>query len=210
MSENVPLEGFPPAGAVEESEYPLYLILGSFPSARSLAKREYYGNPRNHFWKIVSECVGLPEPHSYAEKIEMLKKARIALWDIFSSCERPGSLDKDISRARPNPIEEFLRRHPSIGAIGANGGAAAQGFAREFVKESTLAGGGGGASRGGEGRGGAALSRTGDRLVWIPSLSPERRLLVTRLPSTSPIPTAAFKTAADKLPHWIRFFTIHM
>lgn len=208
MSENVPLEGFPPAGAVEESEYPLYLILGSFPSVRSLEKREYYGNPQNHFWKIIHDCFGQPEPHSYAGKIEMLKKARIALWDIFSSCERQGSLDKDISRARPNPIEEFLRRHPSIVAIGANGGAAAQGFVREFVKKSTLAGGGGGDGSGSGG--GAALSRTGDRLVWIPSLSPERRLLVTRLPSTSPIPTAAFKAAADKLPHWKKFFTIHM
>lgn len=210
MSENVPLDGFPPAGAVEESEDPLFLILGSFPSVRSLEKREYYGNPQNHFWKIIRDCFGQPEPHSYAEKIEMLKMARIALWDIFSSCERPGSLDKDISRAQPNPIAEFLRRHPSIVAIGANGGAAAQGFSREFIKESALVEGGGGGGSGGGGSGGAALSRTGDSLVWTPGFSPERRIRVTRLPSTSPVPTAAFKTMADKLPYWKKFFTIHM
>jgi len=203
MSENVPLEGFPPAGAVEENEDPLFLILGSFPSVRSLEKREYYGNPLNHFWKAVSECVGQPEPLSYEGKIEMLKKARIALWDVFYSCERPGSLDKDISRAQPNPIAEFLRRHPSIVAIGANGGAAAQGFAREFVKGSALAG-------GGSGGGGAALSRTGDSLVWTPVFATERRIRVTRLPSTSPVPTAVFKTVADKLPYWKKFFTIQM
>ena len=172
MSENVTLEGFPPAGAVEEGESPLFLILGSFPSVRSLEKREYYGNPQNHFWKILCDCFGQPEPFSYAEKIEMLKKARIAIWDIFSSCERPGSLDKDISRARPNPIAEFLRRHPSIVTIGANG---------------------------------AALSRTGDSLVWTPDFSPERRIQIARLPSTSPVPTAAFKTISDKMPYWKKF-----
>lgn len=200
MSENVPLEGFPPAGAVEEGESPLFLILGSFPSVRSLEKREYYGNPQNHFWKIVAECLGQPEPLSYAGKIEMLKKARIALWDIFSSCERPGSLDKDISQAQPNPIAEFLGRHQTIVAIGANGGAAAQGFAREFAKQTALASGGGG----------TALSRTGDSLVWTPDFSSQRRIQIARLPSTSPVPTAAFKTIADKMPYWKKFFTIHM
>ena len=200
MSENVTLEGFPPAGAVEEGESPLFLILGSFPSVRSLEKREYYGNPQNHFWKILCDCFGQPEPFSYAEKIEMLKKARIAIWDIFSSCERPGSLDKDISRARPNPIAEFMRRHPSIVTIGTNGGAAARGFAGEFVKGSALGGGGGG----------AALSRTGDSLVWTPDFSPERRIHIARLPSTSPVPTAAFKTISDKMTYWKKFFTIHM
>ncbi|HWR11771.1 MAG TPA: DNA-deoxyinosine glycosylase [Rectinemataceae bacterium] len=197
MSENAPLEGFPPAGAVGEGEEPLFLILGSFPSVRSLEKREYYGNPRNHFWKIICDCFGRPEPYSYEGKIEMLKKARIALWDVFASCERPGSLDKDISRVQPNPIVEFLRRRPSIVAIGANGGAAAQGFAIEIIGSKPR-------------RAGESFSRTGQCLDWTPGFAPGRRIRVTRLPSSSPVPTAAFKTAADKMPVWKLFFTIQM
>jgi len=29
------------------------VILGSMPSAQSLLKRQYYGNERNHFWKLI-------------------------------------------------------------------------------------------------------------------------------------------------------------
>ena len=32
---------------------PEVLILGSFPGRQSLLKKEYYGNPRNHFWHIM-------------------------------------------------------------------------------------------------------------------------------------------------------------
>ncbi|MGO9283590.1 MAG: hypothetical protein ACLP75_11505 [Mycobacterium sp.] len=42
--------GFPPV----VSDTAELLILGSFPSVRSLAVRQYYGNPRNAFWPITS------------------------------------------------------------------------------------------------------------------------------------------------------------
>lgn len=186
------LNGFPPAGALGEPE-PRFLVLGSFPSVLSLGKGEYYGNPRNHFWTIVAVSFGLPEPRGYDEKIAMLVSARIALWDLFASCEREGSLDVDISGAAPNPIADFLRRHSSIEAIGVNGGAAAAGFAAEFAFPK-----------------GERLAKTGDRRLWYPEFAPGRRITVVRLPSTSPVPTAAFKVAADKMELWKRFFTIHM
>jgi len=30
------------------------LILGSFPSEKSLAENKYYNNPKNTFWEIIS------------------------------------------------------------------------------------------------------------------------------------------------------------
>ncbi len=40
----------------------------------------------------------------YSERINMLKKHHIALWDVIDSCERKGSLDSEIKNeeAKPN------------------------------------------------------------------------------------------------------------
>ena len=44
------LQGFPPV----VDDHARVLILGSFPSAQSMAAHEYYANPRNAFWPITS------------------------------------------------------------------------------------------------------------------------------------------------------------
>jgi TDG/mug DNA glycosylase family protein len=204
------LFGFPPAGALgaqagaEPSPEPRYLILGSFPSAQSLERREYYGNPRNHFWRVVAICFGKPEPQAYGDKLALLREVRIALWDVYAACERPGSLDKDISAGAPNPLGEFIARHPEIETIGFNGGKAAEAFAAGIRNAGWL----------NSGRLGEAqiprLDRTGDTALWRPGFDPSRELRIARLPSTSPVPTAGFRTAEDKLPIWKRFFTIQM
>ena len=208
------LFGFPPAGALgagavsaeaagidfgdepssEPSPEPRFLVLGSFPSAQSLARREYYGNPRNHFWRIVAICFGKPEPRAYGDKLALLREGRIALWDAYAACERHGSLDKDIAAGTPNPIVRFIALHPTIEAVGLNGGAAAAAF---------LAGIPGGVPL-------PRLARSGDSARWTPGFDQARTMRVARLPSTSPIPTAGFKTAEDKFPLWKRFFTIHL
>lgn len=205
------LFGFQPAGALgaaaaecgaapgtgsgdELTPEPRYLILGSFPSAQSLERREYYGNPRNHFWRIVAICFGKPEPRSYGDKLALLREGRIALWDVYAACERLGSLDKDIAAGAPNPIAAFIRLHTSIEAVGLNGGTAAAAF---------LAGISGGVPL-------PRLARAGDSASWAPSFDPAWTIRVARLPSTSPVPTAGFRTAEDKLPLWKRFFTIHL
>ena len=192
-SVGAPLSGFPPAGALGGGNPPRFLVLGSFPSARSLEKREYYGNPRNHFWTVLAACLGLPEPRAYSRKIEMLEKGRIAIWDVFASCERKGSLDKDIIRAIPNPIQAFVSQHPSIAAIGANGGAASAALLAELGLRA-------------KGR----LAKTGDRFLWSFPLADERHVALFRLPSTSPVPSADYKIATDKIALWKEFFTIRM
>lgn len=59
----------------------------------------------------------------YAERAEMLKISRVALWDVLQAGERPGSLDSAIVKptAVPNDIAAFLREHLEIDSIFFNG-----------------------------------------------------------------------------------------
>lgn len=94
------------------------LVLGTFPSVKSLEKKEYYGNPINGFWKILSGALGVsPVPASYKAKKEMLRKHSIALWDMFEACERRGSEDSAIRNACVSDIPGFLKKHPAIRKI---------------------------------------------------------------------------------------------
>ena len=103
------------------------LVLGSFPSAASLAAKQYYAHPQNRFWSIVGDCLGanlraLP----YRERINRVKAAGIGIWDIYASCERSGSLDSAIRNAEFNDFKKLRRRAPGITRVCLNGGTAAK------------------------------------------------------------------------------------
>jgi len=98
------------------------LILGSIPGVKSLEKQQYYAHPQNKFWKIIFELFNEEFTDDYQEKINMLKKNHIALWDVIDSCERKGSLDSEIKNEEANQIEELLESYPNIQAIFCNGG----------------------------------------------------------------------------------------
>lgn len=225
------LEGFPPAGVggwfpggrgegagtgktgdpavktAAKTPTPRFLVLGSFPSAESLRRCEYYGHPRNGFWSIFAWCAGLEEaPSRYPERIALLERTGVALWDIFAGCRRRGSADSAISAAEPNPVLELLALYPSIESIGLNGGAAAAGFARYIKGRSDT---GEGAPVHGRPGWRPVMPAIGENAVWDLPLPAGRRMKVWRLPSTSPVPTARFRTARDKFPAWKAFFTIH-
>jgi len=103
---------------------PRVLILGSFPSALSLAHSEYYGNPRNQFWRIIEEHFAIPAGLPYPERIARLVDRRVALWDVIGTCERPGSADSRIREPVPNDITGFARAHPSLRLVVLNGSTA--------------------------------------------------------------------------------------
>lgn len=103
------------------------LVLGSFPGAASLAAQQYYGHPRNHFWPILSalwatDLLALDYPARVAE----LERRGLALWDVYASCRREGSLDAAIADAKPNDLAALVARLPSLRAIGHNGGESAR------------------------------------------------------------------------------------
>jgi TDG/mug DNA glycosylase family protein len=105
-------------------ESPAVLILGSMPSALSLERRRYYGNERNHFWRLIHAVLEEPESGDYAAAVAMLERRKIALWDVMRSCVRPGSLDKNIRDEEPNDIAGLLAEKPTIRAVCFNGQAA--------------------------------------------------------------------------------------
>lgn len=98
------------------------LILGSIPGVKSLEKQQYYAHPQNAFWKIIFTLFNEDFTEDYSQKLGILKKHHIALWDVIDSCERKGSLDSEIRNEEANQIAELLEEHPDIKAIFCNGG----------------------------------------------------------------------------------------
>src|SRR5664279_4087602 len=74
------------------------LILGSFPSERSLVTSEYYANRRNQFWPLLGEVFGFDADMPYAQRIDAVMGHGVALWDVIHSCRRLGSMDAKIDR----------------------------------------------------------------------------------------------------------------
>lgn len=97
------------------------LIVGSMPSVQSLEKQQYYGNARNHFWPIIAVLVDEEMPDDYAQRVALLKKNGIGLWDSIQSCERQGSLDTNIRNEVANDFTWLFREYPHIKAVLFNG-----------------------------------------------------------------------------------------
>jgi TDG/mug DNA glycosylase family protein len=123
-----------PAGFLPlTGDSPRVLILGSFPSVQSLRSHEYYGNPQNHFWKIMELLFAIDHLLPYRERIEYLTWRHIALWDVVQSCERRGSADEKIREPVFNDISGFLTVHPTVRLIVLNGTAAGRYYHRMIM-----------------------------------------------------------------------------
>lgn len=96
------------------------LIVGSMPSIESLKQGIYYANRTNRFWKILGHIFH-SEFETKAQKLALLEKGNIALWDICHTCIRKGSMDADIKEVEPNDIRGLLDKNPSIQKIICNG-----------------------------------------------------------------------------------------
>jgi hypoxanthine-DNA glycosylase len=117
------LRGFPPV--IDKAVRTL--ILGSFPSTRSLAQREYYGHPQNHFWKLVGHIIGVRlHEMRYDDRLKALLMHRIGLWDVIGRCERAGSLDAAIRNPTRNRISRVTRIATRLSRVCFNGKTAAQ------------------------------------------------------------------------------------
>jgi hypoxanthine-DNA glycosylase len=108
------------------------LILGSFPSERSLATGQYYANRGNQFWRLLGTVFGFDPDASYEERIEAVTFHGVALWDVVHSCRRIGSMDAKIDRKTLvlNDFGPLLSSQPGIERVFVNGLTAHQLFER--------------------------------------------------------------------------------
>ena len=106
------------------------LILGSLPGQRSIDAGQYYANPQNAFWPIMSELFGTSGP--YEDRCQALVENRVALWDVLASSVRPGSMDAAIrmESAQANDFAVFFEMHPDVERVFFNGKKAAQLWSR--------------------------------------------------------------------------------
>ena len=102
------------------------LVLGSFPGVASLAARQYYAHPRNHFWPIMAALLdepltGLP----YTRRLERMLARGVGLWDIIVACHRRGSSDAAIRDAERGDVRRIRRVAHSLAVVCFNGNTAA-------------------------------------------------------------------------------------
>ncbi len=109
------------------------------PGPVALKRRQYYGFPGNHFWPVIQVLFAKDDrPLSYPEKIRLLKRNRIALWDVIASCEREGAGDSEIRRITPNRIPALLKQYPNIRTVFVNGKTAERLFRLHFGEKVRL------------------------------------------------------------------------
>jgi hypoxanthine-DNA glycosylase len=122
------LEGLPPIA----DKAAQILILGNMPSVMSLASQQYYGNPRNGFWRITGDIFGFDAASDYDDRAAALRGCGVAVWDVLRLCRRRGSLDSAIEPDSmvANDFEPFFDVHPAVDRVFFNGAAAEKNFVR--------------------------------------------------------------------------------
>lgn len=103
------------------------LILGSLPGEASLAVQQYYGNPRNAFWRLMEGVLDTSlVPLAYDQRLAALGARGVGLWDVIAEAERPGSLDAAIRDPAANDLTALIQTLPALRAVAFNGATAAK------------------------------------------------------------------------------------
>lgn len=113
------VQGFPPLAAASAR----VLVVGSMPGEASLRAGQYYAHPQNAFWPVMAGLCGADPALPYAERVQRLVAAGLAVWDVLQHCVRTGSLDAAIDKDGrvANDFASFLRAHPQVRAVFCNG-----------------------------------------------------------------------------------------
>ena len=109
------------------------IILGSMPGEVSLKAHRYYAYPHNAFWRIMGELFGAGPSLPYQERLAVLDRAGIALWDSLRACTRPGSLDSTIRNEEANDFAALFASFPKITHVFFNGAKSEAAFRRHVL-----------------------------------------------------------------------------
>ena len=123
------LQGLPPIARADAC----VLILGSMPGVASLLAGEYYAHRQNRFWPFMGVLIDAGPALPYRQRVQLLRSAGIALWDVIAHCRREGSLDSAIRDEAVNDFGGFLAKHSRIGTVLFNGAKAETSFVRRVL-----------------------------------------------------------------------------
>lgn len=114
---------------------PKLLILGSSPSIISVAKHQYFANPRNSFWPILAEIYKFDPSLNYLQRVKICESLPIIIWDVIQYCQRKGSLDSAIKAESviTNDIQSLLKNYQNIECIAFNGASASKWFKQKVI-----------------------------------------------------------------------------
>ncbi|MGQ0559507.1 MAG: DNA-deoxyinosine glycosylase [Sphingosinicella sp.] len=116
------------------------LLLGSLPGPVALQKQQYYGQPRNQFWRLVSAVIGRDLVLlDYEARLAALLEAGIGLWDTVAAARRRTALDTDIRLEATSDLNSLVDRLPELRAVGFNGGLSAKLGRRQLEERPGLA-----------------------------------------------------------------------
>ena len=110
------------------------LILGTLPSDTSIELNEYYANPRNRFWKVITTITKSELPTNYNDKKKILITNKIGIWDVAHQAVRKGSLDSNIKDEIPNDLDGFIKKYRNLKIVGFNGTKAEALFNKYFTR----------------------------------------------------------------------------
>lgn len=101
------------------------LVLGSLPGEKSLVAGRYYAHPQNQFWRLMGAVLGEQLADlEYTERLALLLRHGVGLWDVVASATRRGSSDSAIRDPIANDLPGLLATLPRLRAIAFNGGTA--------------------------------------------------------------------------------------
>ena len=102
------------------------------PGQISLRHQQYYANPNNAFWWIMTQIIACQDPLDHQLRAKLICDSGFAVWDVLANCQREGSLDSNIQRSSEiaNDLVGLVQGNPSLRLIAFNGAAAKQIFMR--------------------------------------------------------------------------------
>jgi len=100
------------------------------PGQKSLDEQQYYAHPRNTFWDIIESLFLINRSDAYEQRLKLLLKKNIGLWDVIQHCKRVGSLDSKIENSSViiNDFNTLLVNCTDLTTIVFNGSKAEQLF----------------------------------------------------------------------------------